>query len=198
MNFLKFYPVCSFILLATIITSLFQDWQTTERLLFIPKKIAQKKEWYRFFTSALIHADFLHLLFNMMTFFFFGPVLERQMGHIHFGILYLFSQVVSHIPSYIEYKNKEYASLGASGAVSGVVFGVILYYPWTKVYVFLFPMPAILYAILFLIFSHYASKNFKDRINHSAHLWGALAGFFYASFTDPYAFYYFLKELYIL
>lgn len=198
MNFIKLFPVSSFILLATIATSLFQDANTLEKFLFIPKRITQKKEWYRFFTSALIHADFLHLLFNMLTFFFFGPVLEKQMGHIPFAGLYIFAQVVSHIPSYIQYKNQEYASLGASGAVSGVVFGVILYYPWTKVYVFLFPMPAILYAILFIVFSHYASKNANDRVNHSAHLWGALAGFVFASIVDPYAFVYFLKEIYIL
>lgn len=197
MNFIRLFPVCSFILLATI-ASFFQDANTLEKFLFIPKRIAQKKEWYRFLTSALIHADFLHLLFNMMTFFFFGPVLERQMGHIAFAGLYLFAQIVSHIPTYLQYRNKDYASLGASGAVSGVIFGVILYYPWTKVYVFLFPMPAILYAILFIAFSHYASRNVRDGINHSAHLWGALAGFVFASVVDPYAFVYFLKEIYIL
>lgn len=198
MEFIHLFPVCSFILLSTVVTSFFQDPHTMEKFLFIPKRIAKKNEWYRFLTSSLIHADFLHLLFNMMTFFFFGPVLEKQMGHIPFAGLYLFAQCVSHIPTYIQYKDKEYASLGASGAVSGVVFGVILYYPWTKVYVFLFPMPAILYAILFIAFSHYAAKNANDNINHSAHLWGALAGFVFASLVDPYAFIYFLKELYIL
>lgn len=198
MNFIRLYPVSSFILLATIVTSLFQDSNTLEKFLFIPKRIAKKNEWYRFITSALIHADFLHLLFNMMTFFFFGPVLEKQMGHIPFAGLYLFSQIVSHIPSYLQYKNREYASLGASGAVSGVIFGVILYYPWTKVYVFIFPMPAILYAILFIAFSHYAAKNANDRVNHSAHLWGALAGFLFASIVDPYALLYFLKNIYLL
>jgi|YNPMSStandDraft_2_1061718.scaffolds.fasta_scaffold06632_2 membrane associated rhomboid family serine protease len=198
MNFIKFYPVSSFILLVTVVTSFFQDYATTERFLFIPKRIAQKNEWYRFLTSALIHADFLHLLFNMMTFFFFGPVLEKQMGHLSFAGLYLFAQIVSHIPTYLQYKNKEYASLGASGAVSGVVFGVIMYYPWIKVYVFIFPMPAILYAVLFILFSHYASRNAQDHINHTAHLWGALAGFLFASITDPTAFLYFLHEIFIL
>ncbi len=197
MHFVRSFPVCSFILLATIVTSLFQDTKTLDKFLFIPKKIAKKNEWYRFLTSSLIHADFLHLLFNMMTFFFFGPVLEKQMGHLNFAGLYLFAQIVSHIPSYLQYKDKEYASLGASGAVSGVVFGVILYFPWTKVYVFLFPMPAILYAILFIAFSHYASRNVNDNINHTAHLWGALAGFVFASITDIDAFFYFLKAIYI-
>ncbi len=198
MFFFKTYPVTSFILLVTIVTSLFQDAKTIDNFLFVPKRITKNKEWYRFLTSALIHADFLHLLFNMLTLFFFGPVLEKQTGHLAFAGLYLVAQVASHIPTYLQYRNRDYASLGASGAVSGVVFGVILYFPWTKVYVLIFPMPAILYALLFIAFSHYASKNANDNINHTAHLWGALTGFIYASLIDPYAFYNFLKAIFIL
>lgn len=196
MEFIRNYPVTAFILLVTVVTSFFQDERTLYRFLFIPKRVKANNEWYRFLTSCLIHADFMHLLFNMLSFFFFAPILEGILGHVTFAGLYLFSQVVSHIPTYLQYQNREYASLGASGAVSGVVFGVITYFPWVKVYVFIFPMPAIVYAFLFIGFSHYASRYAQDNVNHSAHLWGALSGFVFTCIADPEAFPHFLNQIF--
>jgi membrane associated rhomboid family serine protease len=144
-----------------------------------------KSKWYTVFTSGIIHADWMHLLFNMITFFYFGFALEAifvqisgPIGHLYFAILYLASLVLSDIPTIVQQKNNpSYFSLGASGAISAVLFSFILFYPKTELRIFLaIPMPAYVFAGLYMVYCIWASKNAKDRINHDAHLFGALSG----------------------
>jgi len=165
------------------------------KLIFHPPDITKNKQWYRFITSGFIHKDFNHLLFNMITLFFFGQALEPLfdavgLSPIVYLVFYLSAIVVSEIPTYIKEKNNEnYYSLGASGAVSAVVFALVLFAPWEKIYIkFIIPVPFILYAVGYLAYSAYMDRKGTDHIGHSAHLWGALYGiaFMLVAFPESY------------
>lgn len=136
-------------------------------------------QYYRFLTSGFIHADWQHLLFNMLTLYFFGEAIEdvlvTYVGKWAFLALYLGGIIISDIPSYLKNRhNSAYASLGASGGVSSVVFAFIIFAPWAW---FAFPpVPAILYGVGYMWYSVYMSKRGGDHINHDAHLWGAIFG----------------------
>jgi membrane associated rhomboid family serine protease len=124
----------------------------------------------------------------MFTFLFFAPPLEAILGPVRFTVLYLSCLIISAIPSYLKNRsNPDYASLGASGAVSGVVFGYILYYPLSKIYIMFIPIgvPAFIYAVLYLAYCVYAAKRGGGNINHSAHFWGSFAGIIIALLFDP-------------
>ena len=171
----------------------FSNNDLLNKLIFHPPAITQNKQWYRFLTSGFIHKDGNHLFFNMLTLFFFGQSLEPGFTALGLGpalylVFYLSAIVVSEIPTYIKEKNNEnYFSLGASGAVSAIVFAMVLFAPWEKVYLKLFiPIPFILYAVGYLAYSAYMSKKGNDNIGHSAHLWGALYGvvFMIAAYPD--------------
>ena len=132
-----------------------------------------------------MHGDFWHLLFNAVTLFFFGPVLEETIGKFHFLALYFIALVVSSLGTVIrQRRNPDYASLGASGAISGVLFAYIVYYPTSTIYYFGVPVPAVLYAFAYLGYTMWASKNSRDRINHDAHLDGAITGLVFFGITD--------------
>jgi membrane associated rhomboid family serine protease len=121
----------------------------------------------------------MHLLFNMFSYFFFAFPLEGMLGHWQFGLLYVVSLVLSDIPSVIKHKNDPwYRSLGASGAVSAVVFSYIMFNPMSTMQLMILPipMPAIVFGILYLVYCHFASKHARDHVNHDAHLFGALSG----------------------
>ncbi len=162
-----------------------------DKLLMWPYMVKQHHQLYRFFSSGLVHADYLHLAFNMITLFFFGasvePVFEDKFGgKTYFLVFYLVALIVSDLPSFIRYHNQySYKSLGASGAVSAVVFAAILFSPWSHMYVFGIEMPAIVYGVLFLGTSIYMSRRGGDNINHSAHLWGALFGLIFPIVLKP-------------
>jgi membrane associated rhomboid family serine protease len=143
-----------------------------------PYMVSNKNEYYRFITSGFIHADQMHLFFNMLSFFFFGLNLEREMSPLSFIAMYLLAIVISDLPSYLKHKNSQrYNSLGASGAVSAVIFGSILYYPLNTISLFfIINMPGFVYAFLFLIYSYYMSKREGGYINHDAHFYGAVFG----------------------
>jgi membrane associated rhomboid family serine protease len=151
-------------------------------LIFWPPRISKNKQYYRFITSGFIHADIAHLAFNMITLYFFGRMMEEaffieKIGKIGFILFYVFGIICSEIPSYIRNRNNyNYRSLGASGAVTAIIFSFILLYPWEKITVFVFPMPAVLFAVLYLVYTYYMSRKGGDHINHSAHLWGAIYG----------------------
>ena len=167
----------------------FSNQSLTERLLLWPPGVA-RGQYDRLVTHAFVHADGAHLAFNMITLFFFGravePFVERYIGMAGFVLFYLGAAVVSVMPSTINHWNDtRYRSLGASGAVSAVLFAFILMAPWTTIYVFFIPVPAILYATAFLAYGLYAGRLGHDHINHSAHLWGAGFGVVFALLMEP-------------
>ena len=200
MNELIQTPVSFTILIITILMSViaFKRPDLLDKWMLIPSRITQKKSYFEFITSGFIHADMGHLFFNMFTFYFFAVPLESKMGPVNFLILYFASMIISVIPSYIYNRaNPHFASLGASGAVSGAVFGCILYYPLSKIYIMFIPIgiPAFLYAILYLIYCIYSSHRQGGTINHSAHFWGSLSGLIITIMFDPSAVINFLRMI---
>lgn len=182
------------IIVITCIISVFSfnNRRIMDALIFWPPAIGVKHQYYRFVTCGFIHADFVHLLFNMVTLFFFGKALENYyMGvlglqHYYFLILYFTALIAANIPSYLKHRDDyNYRSLGASGAVVAVQFAFILIDPWSRLYVWGIPMPAVLFVILFLVYSIYMSKRGGDNINHDAHLWGALYGVLFTIAARP-------------
>ncbi|WP_113639499.1 rhomboid family intramembrane serine protease [Nubsella zeaxanthinifaciens] len=172
-------PVASIIFVFTIITSIyaFNDNQLYGKFMLHPYSVARGKKLYTFITSGLIHADWMHLFFNMFTFYFFAFQLEAAVGHWQFAVLYFVSLVVSDIPTAMRHKHDlGYGSLGASGAISAVLFSYILFAPLSMIGVMFIPMHAILFGVLYLAYCMYMSKNARDGINHDAHFFGALAG----------------------
>ncbi|MBO9662821.1 rhomboid family intramembrane serine protease [Dokdonella sp.] len=178
----------------------FKDERLLDRLILWPPAITRGKEWWRLASCGLIHADGPHLLFNMITLFFFGRAMEgfyvSRGGAIGYLIFYVGALVVSSLPSYLQHKNdSRYRSLGASGAVSAVLFSFILLAPWSKIIVFVLPLPAILYAVAYVAYSIYMDRQRTDNVNHSAHLWGAAYGVFATILIEPDVVGHFLRQL---
>jgi membrane associated rhomboid family serine protease len=149
---------------------------------------------------GLVHADFQHLLFNMITLFFFGRAMEslyaQHLGSLGFLWFYLGGLLVSILPTYLRNRrNANYRSLGASGAVSAVLFAFILLSPWSMILVFFFPVPAILYAVAFIAYSIWMDHHGGGHINHSAHMWGAAYGIVFTVLMDPRVIPFFLQQL---
>jgi membrane associated rhomboid family serine protease len=175
------------IILTTIVSvTSFKNEKTTNDLIFYPPAVTNQNQWYRFWSCALIHADFLHLFFNMFTLYSFGGFVENAFQSLFPGVgkllylaLYLVAQFVCLLPTYLKNKNDyQYRSLGASGAVSAVVFVGIVFYPTAMMGFFPIPpiIPAFIFGPLFLVVSSYLDKKGGGNVNHSAHLWGAVAG----------------------
>ena len=193
----------SIIVLTSLISvTAFNNHKILDDLIFWPPAITKRHQYYRFITCGLIHADFMHLLFNMVTLYFFGQYLEAHyMGelglqHYYYLVLYVGALIVANIPTYIKHRNDtEYRSLGASGAVSAVLFAFVLLRPWTIIQVFFIPIPAIVYAVLFLVYSAYMSKRGGGHVNHDAHIWGAVFGVVFTIAASPEVINTFLNEL---
>ncbi len=168
----------------------FSSISLKRQLIFTPYAIS-KGQIYRLITHGFIHADTGHLFFNMFTLYFFGSIMERlynqYLGGLGFFTFYISAIIVAIIPTYITQRNNyNYASLGASGAVSAVLFAFILIAPWEKLYFFAaIPIPAIVFAGLYVAYSIYAQQRARDNINHSAHLWGAAYGVGMTIFLRP-------------
>lgn len=155
-------------------------------LIFYPPAVTSNRQYYRFISCGFIHADIFHLVFNMLALYLFGRFVEEQFadifgtgGKILYLVMYLLALIVSILPTY--FKNKDnyyYRSLGASGAVSAVVFAGLMIAPYVKVGFFIIPpiFPGFVFGPLYLIISAYLDRKGGDNINHSAHLWGALFG----------------------
>ncbi len=181
MQYLNEAPVASIIFVFTLITSIyaFNDPQIYGKFMLHPYSVSKGKKLFTFITSGLIHADWMHLFFNMFTFYAFAFNLERTIGHWQFGVLYFVSLVLSDVPTMLKHKNDFwYNSLGASGAISGVLFSYILFYPLSTLRIFPLPINiyAIIFGVLYLVYCWYASKSARDNINHDAHFFGALTG----------------------
>ena len=161
--------------------------QFLERNLFRPYWLSRGQRYATVVTSGFMHADLVHLIFNMMTFYFFAFSLERYIGTTRFMALYFIGLLASHAGTYFKHKNNpEYASVGASGAISAVLFASIVYFPQQSLIIIPIPVPipAPLFAIGYLAFSYYASRQNRGRINHDAHLGGALTGLAFVAVTD--------------
>jgi membrane associated rhomboid family serine protease len=180
-EYLNTTPVASIVFIFTIVTSIyaFNDSSLYGKFMLHPYSVSRRHKVYTLITSGLIHADWMHLIFNMMTFFFFAFQLEAMIGSWQFGMVYFVSLVLSDIPSVMKHKNDMwYNSLGASGAISGVLFSYILFQPFSSMMIFPIPIPiwAIIFGPLYLMYCVYASKQARDHINHDAHFFGALTG----------------------
>lgn len=179
--------------------SAFNNRELAEKLILWPPAV-KRGQYYRLLTHGFIHADSSHLLLNMFTLFFFGramePLYERILGPAGFALFYVSAIVVAILPTYFANKdNAGYRSLGASGAVSAVLFAFILIQPWATILVWFVPMPAILYAIGYVAYSIYQDRRNADNINHSAHLWGAAYGIAFTVVAAPQVISYFLEQL---
>jgi membrane associated rhomboid family serine protease len=196
------FPLTLAILAATCIVSwlAFKNGKLMQRLLLWPPAIERKHEYWRLLSYGLVHANFSHLLFNMITLFFFGRVMEQlytvRLGTLGFLWFYAGALIVSILPTYIKNRhNPNYHSLGASGAVSAVVFAFILLAPWQLIFVFFFPVPAILFAVVYLAYSIYADHRGGGYINHSAHSWGAAYGIVFTVIMAPPVLPHFVQQL---
>jgi membrane associated rhomboid family serine protease len=176
-------PITLVIIAITCIVSFmaFKNSRLMNDLILWPPAIARQREYHRLVTYGVVHADFGHLLFNMFTLFFFGRVMESfftsRMGPFGFALFYIGGLVISILPTYLKNRNNpDYRSLGASGAVSAVLFAFILLAPWSRIIVLVIPMPAIIYAVLYTGYSIYMDRRGQGNVNHSAHLWGAAYG----------------------
>lgn len=160
-----------------------------------PYREKRNNEWYRLITSGFVHGSWLHLGINMFVFYEFGQFIEiafldffgETMGRINYVLLYLLTIAAGDMPSYFAYKDQPgYGSIGASGAVSGILFIFILLNPWqTLLLYFIIPAPAILVGVGYLWYSSWASRHSDDNIDHMAHFYGALFGVLFTIALKP-------------
>jgi membrane associated rhomboid family serine protease len=203
MNFNEYLmatPVASLIFVITIITSVmaFNNVELLSNLILHPYSVARNKHTYTVITSGLIHNDWMHLIFNMFSYYFFAFQLERLMGHWQFGLLYIASLILSDLPTIYKHKDDYgYRCLGASGAVSAVIFGYIMYGPTTGMMIMPIPVeiPAIIFGPLYLVYCYFASKNARDNVNHDAHMYGALSGLILVIIFDHHVVNNFISEV---
>lgn len=185
------------IILVTVAVTIlaFNNHELFRRLAFNAYDIKHFKNSYRFVSYALIHADWIHLLINMMVLYSFGRVVETYYGFyfgnkaiLYYLLLYIGSTAISTLPSYGKHKDDyTYTAVGASGAVSAVVFASIIFDPLSKIYLFLIPIgiPAIIFGVLYLAYSWYMGKKNIDNVGHDVHFWGAIFGFVFTIVLKP-------------
>ena len=194
------------ITLAIIVLTALVSWtgfsnpRLVDRLILWPPAVTRGRQYDRFLGYGLVHADLGHLVFNMFTLFFFGSAMEDfyadYLGPFGFVAFYASALVVSALPSYLRHRNDpNYATLGASGAVAAELFAFILLQPWATIYVYVIPVPAIIYAVVYVGFSIWANHRQADRVNHSAHLAGAAYGMLFTVLMEPRVLSHFLAAL---
>ncbi len=167
---------------------LYQAPQLIGRLVLRPYRVARGKDLETVLTSGFVHGDLGHLLFNLITFYYFVRPMEQFLGVGPFLGLYILGLVLSSTCSIVkERNNPAYATLGASGAISAVLFAYIIYFPFSTLMIIPIPVPvpAFLFAIGYMAYSMWAAKNGRDNINHDAHLCGAITGIAFVLVTDP-------------
>jgi membrane associated rhomboid family serine protease len=168
----------------------FSNSRLMQDLILWPPAISRDKQYYRLLSYGLVHADPMHLFFNMFTLYFFGramePLYNMVLGPFGFALFYAGGLVASILPTYLRNRgNSRYRSLGASGAVSATLFAFILLQPWAQILVFVIPMPAILFAILYVVYEFWLERQGVDNVNHNAHLWGAAYGVLFTILMEP-------------
>lgn len=164
------------------------------RLVFHPYLIVNNKQWYRLFSYGLVHANWVHLIVNMFVLYSFGGIVEssyvylwENKGHLMYALLYVSALAISSVYDLKKYGGDyTYSAVGASGATSAVVFASIMLFPLQKIYIFFIPIgiPAIVFGVVFMIYSVYMSKRNADNIGHNAHFWGAVYGFLFVLLFD--------------
>ena len=180
------FPVTYFLIAINVIFSFigFSNNALLSKTIGWPYFEKRDKEYYRFVTSGFLHADWMHLIFNMFTLYFFGRNLEYIFSAGGFGgklgylALYFLGMIAADIPGYLKHNDDyDYRSLGASGAVSAVIFASIIFTPWETLALYgIIQLSAVLFAVLYIIYCVYMGKRNADNIGHDAHLWGSLFG----------------------
>ena len=176
------------------------------KLLFHAYSVWHKKEWYRMLTYGVVHGGWGHLFFNMLTLYFFGRVVEEYFqvafgstwGIVLYVVLYVSAIAVSTIWDLVKYKDDwNYSAVGASGAVSAILFASILFEPKMGIYIYLIPIPVpgYIFAPLYLLYCWYMAKRNQDNIGHTAHFWGAVYGLLFPLVCRPDIFRHFLAQL---
>jgi membrane associated rhomboid family serine protease len=172
---------------ALISYAAFNNNELYNKLLLWPRKMDNPVEYYRLLTSGFIHADWNHLIFNMLTLYLVGQGVEQMIGPLYM-LLYITGIIVSSLPSFIKNRhNSYYRSLGASGGVASILFFSIYFFPWSRIYLFFIPIgiPSILFAVAYLIYSAVMSRRGDGKINHDAHFFGSIYGLIFALIIDP-------------
>ena len=186
------------IIVTLIITMIaFYSDEVMSKMMLNPYQVYHKKEWYRMITHGFLHADWTHLIINMIVLYSFGSNVEAWLGKlkmagyidsvaITYSLLYFGGIIISSVITLFRHRNNRwYNSVGASGAVSAIIFTSIFFNPLDKLYFFaVIPIPGIVFAILYLVYSSYMSRRSKDNINHDAHLLGAVYGFVFPLLID--------------
>ncbi|MDD4189911.1 MAG: rhomboid family intramembrane serine protease [Mangrovibacterium sp.] len=197
------------IIIITVLVSVsaFNRNALMEKLQFNASKIWHQREYYRLVSHGVVHANWEHLIVNMIVLFSFGRVIEAyfeygfgRMAQAYFLLLYFGGLVVSNAYALFKHKNNYYYNaVGASGAVSAVLFTAIFLDPWNNIYFFgLLPVPGIVFAVLYLIYSWYMSRKQQDQIAHDAHFLGALFGFAYPVLLNDRLLERFIDKLFML
>lgn len=170
----------------------FSNRQLFEKLSLNPFRTVHKGEWYRLVTHGFVHADFTHLFVNMFTYWSFGAYMESIFGMMGYGIwvylvLYFGGMIAASLYDLFRHRNDPYySSIGASGAVSAVLFATIFLNPWEQILLFaVIPIPGILFGILYLLYCQYMARQGGGNINHNAHFYGAVFGFLYPILLEP-------------
>ena len=166
-----------------------------EKLKHYPYAEKRNREWSRLITGTFVHGDWMHLAFNMYALYSFGTALENQFvnifentkGRIYYLIVYLVSGLFANLVTYHKHQDQAgFASVGASGSVSGIMFSFIIFYPWVQLLLFyVIPIPGVLAALLYLAYSTYAARKGQGYIDHTAHFWGAISGFVLTLLMKP-------------
>jgi membrane associated rhomboid family serine protease len=178
-----------------------------EKLQFNASKVIHKNEYYRLVSHGFVHANWEHLIVNMIVLLSFGRAIEMyfeygfgRMANAYFLILYFGGMIVSNIYALYKHRNNYYYNaVGASGAVSAVLFAAIFFEPWAKIYFFgILPMPGIVFAVLYLGYSYYMSRKQGDNIAHDAHFLGAVFGFIFPVLLNSSLFERFMDKLFMV
>ncbi len=186
------------IIVTLIITVIaFYSDEVMTKMMLNPYQVYHKKEWYRMITHGFLHADWTHLIINMIVLYSFGSNVEAWFGKlkmagyidsvaITYSLLYFGGIIIASMITLFRHRNNRwYNSVGASGAVSAIIFTSIFFNPLDKLYFFaVIPIPGIVFAVLYLVYSSYMSRRSKDNINHDAHLLGAVYGFTFPLLID--------------
>ena len=196
------------IIAVTVLVSIlcFNGRLNVDSLMFNAYQVWHRKEWWRMLTSGLVHGGWGHLFFNMLTLYFFGTVVERYFaaafgstnGIVLYVVLYVSAIAVASIWDLFKNRdNPNYNALGASGAVSAVLFASILFDPKMGIYIYLIPIPVpgYIFAPLYLLYCWYMARRGTDNIGHTAHFWGAVYGLAFPLICRPDIFQHFLAQL---
>lgn len=200
--------IINYVIIALTVIVSFLAWNRENvfaTLKFNPYLTKNQKEYWRLVSYGLIHADWIHLLVNMFVLFSFGNLVTQYFdllfpgkSVLYYLILYAGGLLIASAPGYARHKeNPYYNAVGASGAVSAVLFSSIVFNPMSKIYLFFIPfgIPAVVFGILYLIYSAYMDKKSKDNIGHDAHFWGGIFGFLVTIVLKPDLFFHFINEI---